>query len=188
MTEKLKVMAICGSLRKGSLNQMVANTLQELAPADMTLVQAPSIADIPLYNADLQNDDGFPVTVDALAAAIEEADAIIFVSPEYNYSVPGVLKNAIDWVSRLPNHPFKQKPIALQSAAAGMLGGARMQYHLRQILVFLEADVFNKPEVFITFGKTKVDEASGRLTDEAAREVISAQLAAFGHYIQRVQS
>lgn len=187
MSDKLNVLVICGSLRKGSLNRMIGNTLPDLAPPQLTIVDAPPISGIPLYDADLQNEKGYPAEVTALGDAIRAADAVIFVSPEYNFSVPGVLKNAIDWVSRLPDQPFKSKPVALQSAAGGMLGGARMQYHLRQILVFLEADVFTKPEVFVTFAKTKIDETSGRLVDPDARKVIADQLTAFAAYIGRVR-
>jgi len=118
--------------------------------------------------------------------SVAAADAFAFVTPEYNYSVPGVLKNAIDWVSRLKDQPFAGKPVALQSAAIGALGGARCQYHLRQIMVFLDALVFNKPEVFVTFARTKVDEASGKLTDEGTRKVMTAQLQGFAGFINRV--
>lgn len=180
------VLVICGSLRAGSLNRMVARTLPELAPDGMTIVEAPSLAGIPAYNADDQAAGGFPEPVRALAAAIAEADGVIIVSPEYNFSVPGVLKNAIDWVSRLPDQPFRDKPVALQSAAAGLLGGARMQYHLRQIMVFLEAHVFTKPEVFVTFARTKVDEERGVVTDGPTREAMAAQLQAFGAYVDRL--
>jgi chromate reductase len=187
MSDTLNVLVICGSLRKGSFNRMIANTLSDLAPPEMTITDAPPIGAIPLYDADLQAGHGFPAAVIALGDAVRAADAVILVSPEYNFSVPGVLKNAIDWISRLPDQPFKSKPVALQSAAAGMLGGARMQYHLRQILVFLEADVFTKPEVFVTFAKTKVDEAAGRLTDPDARKVITDQLSAFSAYVGRMR-
>ncbi|AEQ50388.1 putative oxidoreductase [Pelagibacterium halotolerans B2] len=165
---------------------MVANTLPDLAPDGLTILDAPSIGDIPLYNADLQNSGGFPASVVALGDAVRAADGVIFISPEYNFSVPGVLKNAIDWVSRLPDQPFKYKPVALQSAAVGMLGGARSQYHMRQIMVFLEALVFTKPEVFVSFAKDKVYAERGVLTDETTRKMISSQLDGFAHFIRRV--
>jgi chromate reductase len=181
------ILTICGSLRKGSLNQMIINTLPELAPEGMTFVDAPPIGEMPLYNADIQNNAGFPQSVTALADAIRAADGVIFVSPEYNYSVPGVLKNAIDWVSRVPEQPFKNKPVAMQSASGGMLGGARMQYHLRQIMVFVDALAMNKPEVFVTFAAKKVDAEAGRITDEASRDVIRDQLAGFAQFIEKVR-
>src|SRR5215467_10509726 len=123
----LNVLVICGSLRKGSYNAMVARSLPALAPAGMSLKPSPSIA-MPLYNADVQNEQGFPAEVNAFADAIRASDGLIIVSPEYNYSIPGVLKNMVDWVSRLQNQPFAFKPIALQSASQGPLGGPRMQY------------------------------------------------------------
>ena len=97
-----------------------------------------------------------------------------------------MLKNALDWVSRLPDQPFKGKPIALQSAATGMLGGARAQYHMRQIMVFLEALVFTKPEIFVSFAKDKVDPQTDRLVDEATRTMIASQLDGFAQFVARV--
>src|SRR5215510_10052977 len=149
MARQLNVISICGSLRKGSFNRMVMNLLPGLAPAGMTIKEAPSFAEFPLYNADVQNSSGFPGPVNALADAIRVADGVIIVTPEYNFSIPGGLKNAIDWVSRLPNQPFAGKPIALQSASPGPLGGARVQYDLRRAMVFLDAFTLNKPEIFV---------------------------------------
>jgi chromate reductase len=124
--------------------------------------------------------------VNALAESIRSADGVIFVTPEYNYSVPGVLKNAIDWVSRLPEQPFKNKPVALQSASQGALGGARAQYHLRQMMVFLEAYVFNRPEVIIAAAKGKFDESNGQISDEPTRGMIKQQLAGFAQFIRQL--
>lgn len=179
------IATICGSLRSESLNRAIVNTLPELAPEGMTFVDTPSFGDFPLYDADLQNGEGFPTAVTAFGDAIRAADGVIIVSPEYNYTIPGGLKNAIDWASRLSEQPFAGKPVALQSAAGGMLGGSRMQYHLRQTMVFLDGIVFNKPEVFVSFGAKKVE--NGKLTDEAAREAVSAQLAGFSKFVARFQ-
>jgi chromate reductase, NAD(P)H dehydrogenase (quinone) len=181
----LSVLSICGSLRKGSYNAMLQRSLPALAPDEMTITASPPIGTMPLYNADVQA-EGFPAPVNALADAIRAADGVIFVTPEYNYSVPGVLKNAIDWVSRLPNQPFAGKPIALQSASQGPLGGPRAQYHLRQMLVFLEAFAFNRPEIFVGSVKSKVDEAKGELTDQPTKDIIKQQLAGFAKFIARV--
>lgn len=186
MTDKLDVLVICGSLRKGSYNGMLARSLPALAPAGMTLTPSPPISTMPLYNADVQNEGGFPAPVTALADAIRGAAGVIFVTPEYNYSVPGVLKNAIDWVSRLPNQPLAGKPVAIQSASQGPLGGPRVQYHLRQIMVFLDALVLNKPEIFVGAVKAKVDETAGLVSDEPTREIIKQQLAAFAKFITQV--
>lgn len=185
MTDQ-SVLVLCGSLRSESLNRMLCNTLPTVAPAGMRFTDAPDIGSIPLYNADLQEGDGFPDAVIALADAIRAADAVMIVSPEYNYSVPGVLKNAIDWVSRVPDQPFAGKPVALQSAAVGALGGARCQYHLRQIMVFLDAVLFNKPEVFVSFAKTKVDGEKGVVSDDATLKVMASQLEGFAAFINRL--
>ena len=128
----LNVISICGSLRKGSYNRIVMNALPGLAPAGMSIKEAPPFTEFPLYNADIQNSTGFPAAVNTLADAIRAADGVIFVTPEYNFSIPGALKNAIDWVSRVQNQPFAGKPIALQSASPGPLGGGRVQYDLRR--------------------------------------------------------
>src|SRR6266436_707350 len=182
----LNIVSICGSLRKGSFNAMVQRLLPSLAPDGMTIKSAPSFADFPLYNADVQNTSGFPAPVNALADAIRAADGVIFISPEYNFSIPGGLKNAIDWVSRLQNQPFAGKPIALQSASPGPLGGARVQYDLRRAMVFLDAFVLNKPEIFIGGCAAKIDEKTGELNDETTRNFIKQQLAAFVTFIERL--
>ena len=140
----LNVVSICGSLRKGSYNRMVMNALRGYAPEGMRVTEAPPFAAFPLYNADVQNSSGFPAPVQALAEAVRAVDGVIFVSPEYNYSIPGALKNAIDWVSRMPNQPFAGKPIAIQSATGGALGGGRMQYDFRRCMIFLDAWTINK--------------------------------------------
>jgi chromate reductase len=180
----LALVSICGSLRKGSFNAAVQRSLPELAPAGMKITALSGIGDMPLYNADVQA-QGFPKPVTDMADAIRRADGVVICSPEYNYSVPGVLKNAIDWLSRLPEQPFVNKPVLIQSASQGPIGGARMQYHLRQILVFVEALAFNKPEVVVGQAQTKVDQDL-RLTDQATRDFIKAQLAAFETFVRRV--
>lgn len=182
----ISVVTICGSLRTGSYNAMVARSLPLLAPEGMSIKASSSLEAIPLYNADVQA-EGFPEAVTALGESIRAADGVIIVTPEYNYSVPGVLKNAIDWVSRLNDQPFKNKAVALQSASQGILGGARAQYHLRQSMVFLEAAVFNRPEILIASAKGKFDEAIGQISDEVTRGVIKQQLAAFASFIERVR-
>jgi chromate reductase len=182
----LNVLTICGSLRKGSYNAMVQRALPGLAPEGMTLKAAPSYAELPLYNADIQNSTGFPAGVNVLADAIRAADGLIFCTPEYNFGIPGGLKNAIDWVSRLPNQPFAGKPIALQSASPGPLGGGRVQYDMRRAMVFLDAFTLNKPEIFIGGCASKIDEKTGEIKDEATRGLIKQQLAAFASFIAQV--
>jgi chromate reductase len=183
----INVVTISGSLRKGSFNSALQRTLPALAPSDMKLTEAPSYAGFPLYNADVQTSAGFPADVKAFADAIRDADGVIIVTPEYNYSVPGALKNAIDWASRFENQPFKDKPVAIQSATGGPLGGARMQYHMRSILVFLNAMTFNTPEIFVGSAHTKFNEKL-ELTDEPTRKIVSQQLDLFGKFIGRVRA
>jgi chromate reductase len=179
------VISICGSLRKGSFNRMLMNSLPGLAPTSMSIKEAPPFTEFPLYNADIQNSTGFPAPVNTLADAIRAADGVIFVTPEYNFSLPGGLKNAIDWVSRLQNQPFAGKPIALQSASPGPVGGARVQYDLRKMMVFLDAMTMNKPEIFVGTCATRIDEKSGEVKDEATRGFIKQQLEAFATFIDR---
>jgi chromate reductase, NAD(P)H dehydrogenase (quinone) len=180
----LHFVTLLGSLRKGSYNGAIVRALPALAPADVTIGTLGSVGALPLYDADLQA-QGFPAPVQAMADAIAKADGVIIVTPEYNYSVPGVLKNALDWLSRLPAQPFVGKPTAIQSGSPGIIGGARAQYHLRQILVFLDAVVMSKPEVMVSQITQKVDAGSGELTDQVTRDFIAAQLQAFGGFTRR---
>jgi len=179
----LNIISICGSLRKGSYNRIVMNALPALAPEGMQIKEAPPIAEFPLYNADIQNSTGFPAAVQTLADAIRSADGVIFNSPEYNFGIPAPLKNAIDWVSRVPNQPFAGKPIALQSASPGPLGGGRVQYDLRRSMVFLDALTLNKPEIFIGNCAQRLDDKTGRISDEQTVGLIKQQLAAFAKFI-----
>ena len=186
MADKLKVLTICGSLRKGSYNAALVRALPSLAPPELTFIEAPSYGGFPLYNDDIRATSGAPADVEAFAAAIRDADGVIIVSPEFNWSIPGPLKNAIDWVSKLKDVPFKDKPVALQSASTGQVGGARMQYHLRMSLQSIDAQLFGRPEVFVNFASKKVDD-KGELTDEPARDVIKLQLAAFAKFVARMK-
>jgi chromate reductase, NAD(P)H dehydrogenase (quinone) len=180
----LNVVTILGSLRKGSYAGSVLRALPALAPGSMGFTPFPSIGDVPHYDFDLETSSGVPHPIALLANAMREADGVIIVSPEYNYSVPGVLKNTIDWLSRVPNQPFANKPVLIQSVSQGPLGGVRMQYHLRQTLVGLSARVFNRPEVMIGLARTKIDEATGELTDTATRDLIRTQLADFAAFMK----
>ena len=183
---QLDVLVICGSLRKGSYNAALARTLPSLAPPGMVLRTAPSFAGLPVYNFDEHQASGVHPIAIALADAIRTADAVIIVSPEYNWSIPGGLKNVIDWVSRLKDLPFAAKPVALQSAATGLLGGSRMQYHLRQSLTSIDAVLFAKPEVIVTFAAKKFDEKTLELTDQPTKDMIRLQLEAFEKFVRRL--
>jgi len=186
MAEQLDVLVICGSLRKGSFNAALARMLPPLAPAGMALRPAASFGNFPIYDADIQTANGFPDEVNAWAEAIRRADGVIIVSPEYNWSIPGGLKNAIDWVSLMKEQPFKEKPVALQSAAGGILGGSRAQYHLRQSLTSIDAILYGKPEVIVTFAPQKFDEKTLELKDATAIDLIKQQLAGFDKFVRRL--
>jgi chromate reductase, NAD(P)H dehydrogenase (quinone) len=164
---------------------MVMNALPALAPEGMTLTEAPSFAEFPLYNADVHEAAGVPPTVQKLVDAIRGADGVMFNSPEYNFSIPGGLKNALDWVSRVQNQPFAGKPVAIQSATGGALGGGRMQYDLRRAMLFLDAVTLGKPEIFIGNCSQKIDAKSGQITDQQAVGFIRQQLGAFAKFIEQ---
>ena len=170
-----------GSLRKGSFNAAIARALPELTPEGAAIEPLPSVGEFPLYSHDVQ-DKGFPAIVTTTAEAIRKADGVIIVTPEYNHSIPGVLKNAIDWISRLPNQPFAGKPIALESSSPSLFGGLRAQLHLRHMFVYLDGRVLNKPEVIIPQVNTKIDVETGELTDPATRGFIADQLTAFAAF------
>jgi chromate reductase len=180
----VKVLGICGSLRKGSYNRMALRAAAELLPPGMTL-ETFDIAPIPLYNEDVRQ-DGFPKPVEEFRARIKAADALLFATPEYNYSMPGVLKNAIDWASRPPDQPFDGKPVAMMGTSPGPVGTGRAQYHLRQSCVFLNMFPINKPEVMIGQYQSKFD-ASGKLTDETTRGFIRDLLTALDAWTRRLQ-
>lgn len=180
----MNVLGLSGSLRKASFNTAALRAAQELAPAGMR-IEITDIAAIPVYNDD-DRLAGFPVAVEALCEAVRAADAILIATPEYNYSVPGALKNAIDWVSRAAPPPFVGKPVAIMGASTSLLGTARAQYDLRKIFVFLDAHVLNKPEIFIGGAGGRFD-GTGRLTDEATRDLIGKQLQALQAWTLRLQ-
>ena len=169
MNGPFRILGIAGSLRKGSYNAAALRAAQKLVP-DGAVLETFDIAPIPIYNEDVKQ-AGFPPPVQDMRSRIAGADALLIVTPEYNYSVPGVLKNAIDWASRPPDQPFNNKPVAIMGASPGMLGSARAQYHLRQICVFLNMHFVNKPEVMIAAANTKFNEA-GELTDETTRKLV----------------
>jgi chromate reductase len=179
----ISVPGVCGSLRKGSYNMAALRTAIELRPPGMT-IEIADISAFPLYDEDLRA-QGFPPPVETFRRQIKAADALLFATPEYNYSMSGVLKNAIDWASRPPDQPFAGKPVAIIGAAAGMAGTARAQYDLRRSCVFLDMHPVNKPEVLIGQAQTKVD-AEGRLLDEAGRGFIRDLLVALEAWTRRL--
>ncbi|HSV34172.1 MAG TPA: NADPH-dependent FMN reductase [Ramlibacter sp.] len=184
-SDHLNVAGLCGSLRAASYNMAALQAAGRLMPPGMRL-SVESFAQVPIYSPDEQ-ERGWPTAVLALGAAIARADAVLVASPEYNFSVPGGLKNTLDWLSRLPQQPFKGKPVAILGAATGPLGTARMQYDLRRIFHSLEAQVLLKPEVFIGHANTKFD-AEGRLVDEVTLKFLADQMQALRRLIVREQA
>jgi chromate reductase, NAD(P)H dehydrogenase (quinone) len=169
----LKMLGIAGSLRKGSFNRLALKAAQGLVPAGGTL-DIFDLPDLPGFNQDQEKTP--PAAVTEMKAKIRAADAILLVTPEYNYSVPGVLKNAIDWCARpYGDSAWKGKPVAVMGASTGVLGTARAQYHLRQTLVFLDMPAVNQPEVMISGAANKFDQ-SGNLTDDTAKKLIGQLL------------
>jgi chromate reductase len=183
MADRLNVLGLAGSLRKGSFNKSALRAAVELAPPEIA-IEPFDIAPIPFYNEDVKA-QGFPPPVQELREKIRAADALLIVTPEYNYSIPGVLKNAIDWASRPPEQPFDGKPIAIMGASGGGFGTARAQYHLRQCFVFLNAPIMLRPEVMIATAQNKFD-AEGKLTDQPTRDAIAALLAALPAWARRL--
>ena len=184
-SDPLRILGLCGSLRRGSLNRAALRAAQEIAKGDMEITLF-DLAPIPLYNEDLRA-QGYPPAVTDLRAHIAEADGVLIATPEYNYSIPAVLKNAIDWASRPPDQPFNGKPVAIMGASPGRTGTARAQYHLRQCFVFLNAHVLNKPELMIA-GANRLFDDDGKLVDQETREHIVKLLAGFAQWTRRLQA
>jgi chromate reductase len=171
--KKTRILGFAGSLRKGSFNKALLRAAEELLPSN-TEMEVFEIDGIPLFNQDREKD--IPEEVKEFKSKIREADALLISTPEYDYSVSGVLKNSIDWASRpYGDNPFDGKPVAIMSASIGMLGGARAQYHLRQMFVFLNMYPLNGPEVIVPFAQDKFD-ATGKLIDEDTRKFLTQML------------
>jgi chromate reductase, NAD(P)H dehydrogenase (quinone) len=181
----IRVLGIAGSLRAGSYNRGLLLAAVELAPEGMEIRLFERLGEIPPYNADVDA-AGEPEPVAALRGAIREADALLIATPEYNYGVPGVLKNAIDWASRPAGKAaLNRKPAAIMGASGGGSGTARAQLALRQSFVFTETWALLRPEVLVTHSRDRFD-AAGRLTDEATREHVHTLLAALADWTRRL--
>jgi chromate reductase, NAD(P)H dehydrogenase (quinone) len=171
--EPVKILGIAGSLRRDSFNRALLRAAGSLLP-EGAILEIFDINGIPPYNQD--DDPNPPPKVTELKTKAKEADAILFATPEYNYSIPGVLKNAIDWASRpYGQSAWEGKPVAVMGASIGMFGTARAQYHLRQCFVFLNMHPVNQPEAMITNATAKFDDA-GNFTDEKGKEVVAELL------------
>lgn len=180
-----QILGISGSLRKDSYNSAALRNAQQLAP-DGVVITLADISAIPLYNDDVR-EQGLPGSVVSLVEQIATADAVLIATPEYNYSIPGVLKNAIDWASKAPDQPFRSKPVAILGASMGAIGTARAQYDLRKVFIFLDAHVLNQPEIMIAAAHNKFG-ANGELMDEKSRELIETQIVALKEWALRLRN
>ena len=179
-TPGLRVLGIAGSLRAGSYNRALLRAAQELAPEGVEIATF-DLAPIPPYNAHVEA-KGHPASVAALKAAIREADALLIATPEYNRSIPGVLKNAIDWASRPPtDSPLNGKPVAVMGASTGSFGTVRAQNHLRQVCLAANMLPLNRPEVYVTRAADKFDSAA-KLVDEPTRQRVAQLLQALAQW------
>ncbi|HYG86070.1 MAG TPA: NAD(P)H-dependent oxidoreductase [Azospirillum sp.] len=182
MASNIRVLGFAGSLRERSNNRALLRVATEVVPEGMEL-EVFDLAPIPLYNGDVEA-AGLPDPVRAFRERIRAADALLIACPEYNYSIPGVLKNAIDWASRPPEQPFVGKPLAFMGAGGG-LGTARSQYHLRQVCVFLDMHPLNKPEVMVRNAESF--NPDGTLKDEGVRTRVAALLTALAAWTRRLK-
>ncbi len=184
MSTPLTILGIAGSLRKASYNRGALRAAQNLVPEDVRL-EIFDLEGIPVFNQD--NDAHPPARVTELKTRVRKADAILFVTPEYNYSIPGVLKNAIDWASRpYGDSAWEGKPVAVMGVSPGRLGTARAQYHLRQVFVFLNMFPLNRPEVMIPTAQDKVDR-QGNVVDQKTKDKIRELLEALIVWTRRLQ-
>jgi chromate reductase len=183
-SDRVRLVAFSGSLRKGSFNTALLHTAIDLAPSDVT-IEVAEIRDIPLYDEDLRT-AGVPASVQRFREQIARAEGVLVATPEYNYSMPGVMKNAIDWASRPPAQPFGGKTLGIMGASSGMSGTMRAQYHLRQSAVFLDMIPMNKPEVFVRNAASLVKD--GRIIDEPTRKVIGDFMIALAAWTKRMRA
>jgi chromate reductase len=185
MEKTFRILGFAGSLRKGSYNNALLRAALELVPEGVEL-EIFDLEGILPYNQDLENEPSEKVK--EFKTRIRAADAILIATPEYNYSIPGVLKNAIDCASRpYGDNAFEHKPVAMMSASVSMIGGARAQYHLRQCFVFLTCFALNQPEVMVPFAHEKIDK-DGRVTDEKTKELIRQLLEGLVSWTKRLSS
>jgi chromate reductase, NAD(P)H dehydrogenase (quinone) len=183
MSKPVRILGIAGSLRRESYNRAALHAATELAPEGAT-IEIFELDGIPGFNQD--DEQNPPAKVAELKSRIREANAILFVTPEYNYSVPGVLKNAIDWASRpYGDSAWNGKPAAIMGASIGAIGTARAQYHLRQMMVFLNMFPVNQPEVMIGNASARFD-ANGNLTDDGTKEFIRQLLQNLVEWTRRI--
>lgn len=181
---KLDIVGLCGSLRVDSVNRMALNLAGSVMPDSMGM-EVVEWRDLPPFNSDVLA-MGYPPAVQALRDRVRRADGLVIATPEYNFSIPGAFKNMIDWLSRGEDQPFAHKPVAILSASPGPLGGARVQYELRRVMLFVNAMTLVKPEVFIGGAAGKFD-ATGQCTDETSRKFVADQMRSFDKWVDAVK-
>lgn len=181
----MNILGISGSLRKGSYNTGLLRTAAHILPEDVAFTLA-SIGDLPMYDGDIDSEPQ-PAAVSAFKALIEQADGVIIATPEYNYSYPGVLKNAIDWASRGATRPFTDKPVAVIGASPGNFGAVRAQTDLRRLMSAVSGAVLPRPELLVTSVHTKIND-DGIIVDEPTLTVYQKLLANFLDYIKHSKS
>lgn len=181
-----KVGILEGSLRAASFSRKVGRAAAGLAPNGLDIKPLPSTEGMPHYNQDVM-DAGVPDGVTAMIEAVRDVDALLIVTPEYNWGIPGALKNAIDWMSRFQPHPLEGKPVAIWSVAPGLLGGARLHEGLRHVLHSQGMLIMAKPEVQIAKVPGKLDAETGDIKDEETAKFLSAHLQAFAAFCERVK-
>jgi chromate reductase len=185
MTNNVHLLGFAGSLRQGSYNRALLRAAEELLPEGVTL-ETFDIAPIPLFNEDVRT-QGDPGPIRLFKERIAAADALLIVTPEYNFSIPGVLKNAIDWASRPPDQsPLRGKPVAVMGASTGLFGTVRAQAHLRQVFLFNDMPALGQPQVMVARAQEKFDE-QGRLIDESTREHVRKLLEALAAWTIRLR-
>lgn len=179
---QIRLGTLVGSLRRASFNRALARGLQALAPTGVQIEDLPTIGALPLFNQDILDSDGAPPALTRLVEAIGSVDGVIIVSPEYNWSIPGVLQNALDWLSRLTPGPMQGKPVTIFTASPGLLGGARAHAPLRNVLHALDCRILARPEVQISQIRSKLAVETATITDAATADFVAQRLQAFGAF------
>lgn len=181
--QKLKLGTMTGSLRKASFSRVLSKSLPALAEPNVSILELPSVGDLPLFNQDILDENGVPQSVATLAEAVRSVDGLIIVSPEYNWSIPGPLKNALDWLSRLDPQPFADKPAMIITSSPGLLGGARAHPPIRNVLHGIGCRILARPEIQISQIAAKVTTNPAAISDSATADFVTQRLAAFAAFV-----
>lgn len=180
----VRIGLLVGSLRTASFSRLLGKCLPDLAPPGLSITELPSIGGLPLFNHDLMQEN-VPETVAALASGISACDGLVVISPEYNWSIPGVLKNALDWLSRLDPMPLRNLPVTIFTCSPGLLGGARAHAPIRNVLHSLDCRILARPEVQIAQIAAKLDREALRVSDAQTADFLKLRLADFERFVRR---